>query len=402
MLQLIKGQVSYNPSLCQQCGACQAVCPTHTISTQLKQNGLHDILINHDTCIQCQKCVKTCPSNNKVSHPNYFSLFQNKNYFFAYNANHDIRRASSSGGSCKTLIIEGLKSKLFDGVYSLKKSDTYPYAEGEFYTQENIPFYEDMPNSIYHSVMLCSNISRVQKCNRLMIVGTSCQLRALEKALKGKYQELIKVCIFCKQQKTLDSTRFLAKIMGAGSINISQSFHTRYRGMGWPGIVHIKGAELPWNRAAQLPFGRRLWTVPGCNICGDPFGISVEADITLMDPWSIRTENKLGETLITVHSSKGLQLLQQVPSLTLEQKNYIEVLPALDLTDIWRKQQLIPYFKGERCSAKIKWAGRMELLQRGYLRLMATTPPRLPILYYRILAKIPDLRNLILKHKSWI
>lgn len=33
-------------------------------------------------------------------------------------------------------------------------------------------------------------------------------------ALKGRADEIIRVCIFCKQQKTLDSTRFLAKMMG--------------------------------------------------------------------------------------------------------------------------------------------------------------------------------------------
>lgn len=41
---------------------------------------------------------------------------------------------------------------MVDGVYSLRCSESYPFAEGGgFYTQDNIPQYEEIPNSIYHS-----------------------------------------------------------------------------------------------------------------------------------------------------------------------------------------------------------------------------------------------------------
>lgn len=62
-------------------------------------------------------------------------------------------------------------------------------------------------------------------------------------------------------------------------------FKAQYRGIGWPGLVQINNKVLSWHRAAQVPFGRRLWTVPGCNVCGDPFGIEVNSDLSLMDPW---------------------------------------------------------------------------------------------------------------------
>lgn len=397
MLQLINKQIFYNHSLCQQCGICRAVCPTGAISTKQRYDGLHDILINYNSCIQCQNCVRVCPSNHKEDYSGYFAQLPDKKFFFAYNADNKIRHASSSGGTCKTLIVEALRSKLIDGVFSLRKSEIFPYAEGEFYTHDNLPAYEEIPNSIYHSVMLCSNVSKVSKCNRLMIIGTACQLRALEKALKGKYQQLIKVCIFCKQQKTLNSTRFLSKIMGAGPIDISGPMNFHYRGSGWPGIVSLNAAKLSWNRAAQLPFGRRLWTVPGCNICGDPFGLNCKADIALMDPWKIKEPNDLGETLVTVYTQEGLMLLNETPRLILEEKAYKEIEPALGLKDIWRKQQLVPYFSCKKCNSKIKIAGRLEQIQRYILQKISETLPCLPIIYYRIICKLPDLRNLILR-----
>jgi len=322
MLHFVDNSVTYQYNKCQQCGVCKAICPKHAISFELQKNGTHKVIVDNNKCIRCKRCVNSCPANKCEEYKNYFDSFKYKKYFLGYNSNDKVRRESSSGGVCKTLIIEGLRSGYIDGVYTLKKTDKYPYAEGEFYTKENIPDYCDLPNSIYHSVMACTNVNRIERCNRLMIVGTSCQLRALEKIAKSRCNELIKICIFCKQQKTLDSTRFLAKIIGE-KINNDKKFYAQYRGTGWPGIVKINNSSLPWHRAAQLPFGRRLWTVPGCDVCGDSYGIESNADITLMDPWIIRERNELGETLITVHTEKGLKILKDIHNIVLEAKSYI-------------------------------------------------------------------------------
>lgn len=396
MLVLNNDKVCFEYNYCQQCGICQAVCPVNAISLILKNNGLSDVVVNHDICIKCKKCVRCCPSNVEFCVDSYKDKFSDRKYYLGHNKNSQIRRESSSGGVARTLIIESLNNNIVDGVYSLKKSSTYPFAEGEFYSSTNMPTFDKIPNSVYHSVMMCKNIGRVQKCNRLMIVGTTCQLQAMQYAVKGKYDELIKVCIFCKQQKTLDSTRFLAKVMKT-SISQKNNFVARYRGDGWPGFVMLNGTKLSWNRAAQVPFGRRLWTVPGCNICGDPFGLNVAADITLMDPWIIRSPNDLGETLVIVHTNKGEDLVKRMESLNLQEKTFLDVESALGLVDIRRKQQLIPYFLDKKCRKQVEWAGRLEVFQRRVLQCVVEKLPRLPFIFYRIICKMPDLRNIILK-----
>lgn len=396
MLKLIHNQIIYYYNNCQQCGVCKSLCPQSAISFNLLNNGLKEVVINHEQCILCKKCINNCPANQEDDFNEYFRTYPEKSYFLGYNSNNNIRHNSSSGGVCKTLIIENLKSGYVDGVYSLKKITNYPYAEGEFYTRQNIPQYDDIPNSIYHSVMAATNIHKIQKCNRLMIIGTACQLKAMNKTAQQKCKELIKVCIFCKQQKTLDSTRFLAKIIGE-KVDLNHPCKIQYRGNGWPGTVYIKNSKLAWNRAAQLPFGRRLWTVPGCDICGDAFGSEAKADISLMDPWNIRKENELGETLIIIHSALGLDLLTHTPNLNFEEKNFEEIEPALSLKDVWRKQQTIPFFRGKVHDSIIQKAGRAEIKQRKILSTIAEVMPRMPILFYRILCKFPDLRNKILK-----
>lgn len=396
MLKFNNNQVNYNFNLCQQCGACSAICPKNAISYTNRPDGLHDIIIDTNTCVKCGKCINICPANSTADYENYFNNFDSKSYFLGYNKNAQIRKASSSGGVCKTIITESIDKHIIDGVYSLKNCNSFPYASGEYYDSDNRPDYSTLPNSVYHSVMACQNINDIKQFDKLMVVGTACQLRAITNIIGNKCKELIKICIFCKQQKTIESTKFLARIMGT-EIPDNYVFSAKYRGQGWPGMVEINNTRLPYSRASLIPFGRRLWTVPGCNICGDPFGILATADTTLMDPWNIEKENDLGKTLVVVHTQKGYELLKKIEGLNLESITYNTACQALSIKDIHRKQLLIPFFLGEKCSLKINMAGKAEQFQRTYLKFIINLLPKMPILAYRILYKIPDLRNLILK-----
>lgn len=392
-----KNKIDYDYFQCQQCGICEPVCPKQAISMYLRKDGTNYIKIDDSKCIRCKRCVNCCPANKREDYKGYFDNFVEKEYYLGYNIDAKVRRESSSGGVCKTLIIESLKNGLADGVYTLRSTDVFPYAEGEFYTNENIPQYSDIPNSVYHSIMACRNINRIQHCKRLIVVGTSCQLRAMNEVLKGKADEVIRICIFCKQQKTLDSTRFLAKIIGT-KLSENLEFSASYRGNGWPGMVRLNGSELPYSRAAQIPFGRRLWTVPGCDICGDSYGLNANADITLMDPWKIRTPNNAGETLITVHSEVGKNLLSNIDAIGLQKESFEDVQVALSLKDVWRKQQTEQFFRGEMCTAIVRKAGEAEMRQRRAIQKVVDALPKMPILFYRILCKFyPDARNRILK-----
>lgn len=125
-------KLSYTFDRCQQCGICYAVCPENAISLSLRHDGLHDIKINAALCIACGKCVRSCPANKEYGYEGYFDGFAQKKYYLGYHADNRIRRESSSGGVCKTLIIDSLKNGMVDGAYSLKCTDSFPFAQGEF------------------------------------------------------------------------------------------------------------------------------------------------------------------------------------------------------------------------------------------------------------------------------
>lgn len=120
MLKLINNTIIYSNKHCQQCGICKSVCPKQVISFELQKDGTHKVIVDNK-CIKCKRCVNSCPANKYEGYKNYFDNFKDKKYFLGYNSNDKVRRESSSGGVCKTLIIEGLRSEYIDGVYTLKR-----------------------------------------------------------------------------------------------------------------------------------------------------------------------------------------------------------------------------------------------------------------------------------------
>lgn len=372
---------------CQQCGACISICNNNAIRySRNTETGLLDIKILHDQCVKCGRCYQICPANKHVRIDDVSTYCKSRLYYLGFNKNRKIRSMSSSGGVARTIIIEGLTNGLFDGVYTLKKTDNYPFVEGCFFTKDNIPNYNDIPNSVYHSVPLNFNMRQIQNCDNLLIVGTTCQLLALHKYVKNKCKKIYSLCIFCKQQKTFESTKFIAKIAGVKLEKFNDIKSFSYRGSGWPGYCSFNNKIVPWNIAALIPFGRKLWTVPGCNICGNPFGVDV--DITVLDPWCIENENQYGKNLIIVHSKKGNDILNMIPNLEIQKKKLSEVEKALMYDDITKKNRLISYYLRETNDLKLINKGvlieRQKMTLEKFFRLM----PKLPFIAYRILNKI--------------
>ena len=372
---------------CQQCGACISVCNKNAIEcSRNKKTGLLILNISYEKCVKCGRCYNICPANKDTSIIDIYAYCKEKSYYIGFNKNNTIRSISSSGGVARTIIIEGLRCGLFDGVYTLKKTDKYPFVEGAFYTKDNIPDYKDIPNSVYHSVPIAINMKTIKKCKKILIVGTTCQLIALNQYVKDKCDIVYSLCIFCKQQKTFESTKFIAKIAGVNLKTFNDIKCFSYRGGGWPGYCSFNCKSVPWSIAALIPFGRKIWTVPGCKICGNPFGVDV--DITVLDPWCIETDSKFGKNLIVVHSEKGHYLLNNIQNLVLENKLLSDVEEALMYDDIIKKNGLIPYYLGNTKDPNLISKGKSVDKQKILLERFFSSIPRLPLIAYRVLNKI--------------
>jgi len=164
-------------------------------------------------------------------------------------------------------------------------------------------------NSKYLPVPMCENLLP-RESGTLIVAGTHCQLLAVDAFYKHSDVKLIRIGLLCKQQKTLDFSRFIAKRLGVDDYRTTP---IRYRGEGWPGLIKIQDKEMLYEKAASLPFGKRLWSVPGCRFCNHPLGST--ADVTLADPWKIVDSERRGMTIILVRSLTGQMLLETCSAL---------------------------------------------------------------------------------------
>jgi len=130
---------------CQQCGSCISVCKKNAIEWNMNYNtGLLDIRINQNRCVRCGLCHIICPANKDTQVKDINILINSRSFYLGHSKDNALRTKSSSGGVVKTFIIEGLKSGFFDGVYTLRKTDKYPFAEGHMFTfpiPYTIPFH---------------------------------------------------------------------------------------------------------------------------------------------------------------------------------------------------------------------------------------------------------------------
>ena len=229
-------------------------------------------------------------------------------------------------------------------------------------------------------------MNQIKKCKRLLIVGTPCQLYALEKYARKKCEELFILCIFCKQQKTFESTRFIAKLAGVKLNQISDLKTVSYRGAGWPGYCVLNGKSVPYGIAAGMPFGKKLWSVPGCDVCGNPFG--EHADITVFDPWIIDKSNEDGRNVIAVSSEKGMNIIQSVPNIDITPLSFNDAIPTLMFDDIKKKNKLIPFFRNKETNSNIISHGKKFTKQRQHLQDFLIKSPKYPTIIYKVLGRI--------------
>lgn len=393
MLIFEKHKLFFDPTRCTQCGACIAACDKDALSAKLLDNGLYDILINEEVCTRCGSCVVVCPAkhlaNRKIGEGTWDKLSQ---AVLSYSRNDDIRRNASSGGAARMVLAGAVETGLCDLAYSLRSISEYPWAEGSFFT--NPVNLNSIPGSLYLPILAMKNLRFDRMPKSLVLIGTCCQLIGATQLLKGTVEHVFKIALFCKQQKTLASTLFIAKRMGITPENIKKMKHIRYRGNGWPGDVCIDGRCIPWEDVAALPYGKRLWRIPGCRTCPNPFGVDV--DLTLADPWGIECNDTLGKTMVLVWSTKGQQLLESAMDLVIDRQLGIDdIKHSIDWDDMLKRQALTDYYAGCETPFRVSLAGRIDRLQTSFYEKILERV-WLPGMAYKVLAHLPDIGGMCL------
>jgi len=393
MLSRKKEFVQFDLARCVQCGTCLAACPQDALNLTLRNDGLWVITPITEKCSQCFRCVAVCPAHS-LPQKKIFQADLNTvlDLHLTHASDPAIRSRSSSGGAARILARTALETGLVNTVYAVTTSGQYPWAEGTPLTQ---PLeVSRLANSMYLPILVNKHLHKIQNSGPVLLVGTTCQLLAAERLLKNTCKQIYKIAIFCKQQKNLKSTCFMAKRLGLDPLDRDYA-QVEYRGVNWPGRVQINGKQMKWETAASLPYGKRLWRVPGCRLCSNPFGI--EADLTLADPWGLDQAGTPGNTLVAVWTLKGRALLEGCQhQLTIKEIDKAFLSRSVTWRDIQRKRLLVDYYAGVKVPLHVHLCGLTERFQTSMFELLLEHSV-LPEFAYRVLGRIPDATNVFLK-----
>jgi coenzyme F420-reducing hydrogenase beta subunit len=293
----------------------------------------------------------------------------------------NIRYNATSGGIARTIIYTALKKQACSRVYTVCESNVYPWAMGAYLTIESDK--ANIANSIYRPLPVCENLIKITE-GKLLVIGTSCQLLAMESFYASSQVQLIKVCIFCKQQKTLDFTRYLAKYL---YISDYRNTPIKYRGSGWPGVITFGKQKVSFEKFASLPFGKRLWCIPACHYCTNPMG--VKADLTLADPWGIIGKEQSGMTMVIIRTDEGEKLINMCKDqMQLREISLDLVKKSVDWIGIKRKQARTDYKRRKQKGTIRHILNTLGDVQRDiYEKLLLSI--RLPKIVLKALNKLP-------------
>ena len=385
------GAFHFDINRCCQCGTCFAACGCSALFAALRPDGLHEIKQDQTKCRGCGLCAKVCPAHRLPDHPfteSDWAGFQA--LYLGRSADRNIAAAASSGGVARTLVTAAVQLSVCQKAYCLVTTDRYPWAEGKSLEGGFDP--SSIANSMYLPILVNANLNKAGQGESLVVIGTNCQLLGVENLFPGSQSEITKIALLCKQQKTYEFTKFVGRRLGE---KVGMNTPVRYRGGGWPGCTRVGKKKMSYADAVALPFGKKLWMVPGCRFCGNPFGYN--ADITLSDPWGVSSETECGETLIWVRSAKGVKFLESCrKALVLEKMDHdsAQAQKLVGWASYRRKQRLIPYYLGEQLPFRIKTVAKLAGLQRRvYEGLLSRVP--LPDIAVRVISRLPFAEELL-------
>lgn len=158
-------------------------------------------------------------------------------------------------------------------------------------------------------------------------------------------------------------------------------------------MTTIDNRSIAYEKVAALPYGKRLWRVPGCLCCPNPLGVNV--DLTLADPWGIEKPGTAGKTLVMVWTDQGKELLQSNDDLLLQDNvNIHTVQESLGWQALKRSQVMVDYYAGKKVPFRVLTTAVGEQIQtRIYEKVLENM--KLPDMLYKIMAHMPDIGKLV-------
>ena len=310
-----------NNSQCTGCTACYVSCPKNCITMQQDKYGFVYPKIDLKLCINCKKCESVCPvivGNQEAT--NVPSVYA------AYSLDENVRMESSSGGIFSLIANEILRQggavfgAIYDNQYRVKhvciqKLSDLPALRGAKYAQSEL-------NNCFIDVQ-----QRLKAKQKVMFVGTPCQIAGLKTFLKKEYEDLFTVDFVCHGVPAPSVwkkyVQYRAKKDNGGIL--PTNINLRSKKTGWSKYRYSNQYKYSNSKVYSALSGDDLFmrlfvgdyiNRVSCANCHFK-GYKRESDITLGDFWGIwdidpELDDNKGVSLVLVHSDNGHDMMKRI------------------------------------------------------------------------------------------
>ena len=309
-------QYTTENNLCCGCGVCKGICPKDCISW-VRNDGLYLPQIDASKCVNCGLCASVCPglghtyvAKETASETITGSFLDCCN---AWSKNADLRHVSASGGVISTMVLHLLSSGIYDGAFCLDSYDYRNQLKTRLYTAEEVAACwasSTAPKSRYLPVSH-ENAVRYMKENRdkkLIFVGTSCAIRALQAAVQklnlNRAQHLF-IGLFCDKVFNYNVLTYFADTYANGATLKALHFKNKESG-GWPGDMKFfpESGDAFFVPLAERAKAKEYFMPERCLYCVDK--LNVCADISLGDNYTGKDDSPLGSNSVIIRTEAGM------------------------------------------------------------------------------------------------
>jgi len=328
--------------LCVSCEICLAVCPVEAISMEYTL-GTFLPRINSAVCIECEKCLDNCPGIDIIpqkfrSEKNFDAIIKGNvlECFTAYSRDAKLRYNSSSGGIITTLIKELIESKEYESVFVLG-FDKFENSPVRLEETDNIPKIVKSAKSKYLPASVFNIINKLKENanNKIILIGTPCQLSGIKKFIKSiniSENNILFLGLFCTSTMNFNFLRFIQENYSKHGEIIKEFTYRTKEKFGWYGnskITFNSGRSIFLDRVIITNL-KKYFGLNRCLFCFDK--ANKNADIVFADCYIKNKQDVKGTSNILVRTEKGKDIFEKYSYLFIIENEFVE--------QIWESQNI--------------------------------------------------------------
>ena len=340
---------------CSGCGACAASCPVGAINIEMNKEGFWHYKINKNKCINCGLCKKVCPFVKLDT-----SYIRNCIKFYSFKAcNNQVLSRSSSGGA--GYIISSYLNSHNYYVCGCTYNNETDLAEHIIIEPNNVEKLCKLQGSKYlqsFSYDALNKCIEIGKKNKVLFIGTPCQVAGLDKITKIKRirENFILVDLICHGIPSTNLwSKYLYEIINKYPILkknhnvIMRDGRLTKRNKFMQMTILDEKNEIIYKKHQEKDLFYAFFNDGTCydSSCFEcPYRTKCSADIRIGDYWGNKYKDDCsGISMVTVMTDNGLSLLNNI------KKDNVAFIEEQNIDDYFNAQypvnRNIPLYRDE-------------------------------------------------------